>query len=217
MEWSNNVFDRITAWNNGAFLMDWELPPRNPLGPNASNNSEGGAAITNSKIAGLSGAEYNGEGARMGFRYVDRQLTDQPLLPWPMEARIQRELGISVNAIWNQYASLDGFGITVTPSHVELARNGSATINVKLNATGKFAKPVLLRVQNVGSGLRVEPGETTLNAPGEWTFRVTADDRRAVHVLKIRAAAEGTGAIEREVIITVDPRKVFLPAVTNQR
>jgi hypothetical protein len=43
----------------------------------------------------------------MGFRYVDRQLTSQPLLPWPMEERIQRELGVSANAIWNKYASGD--------------------------------------------------------------------------------------------------------------
>jgi hypothetical protein len=216
MEWSNNVFDRITARNNGAFLVDRELPPHNPLAPNASNNSEGGATITNSKIEGLSGADYNGEGARMGFRYVDRRLTDQPLLPWPMEERIQRELGLSVNAVWNKYADLDSFGITVAPSSIELERNGSAEIKVKLSTTGKFAKPVVMRVQNAGDGLRVEPPETTLNAPGEWTFRVTVDDRRAVHVLKLRAAAEGVGAIERQVVIMVDPRKVFLPAVTNQ-
>jgi hypothetical protein len=151
----------------------------------------------------------------MGFRYVDRRLTDQPLLPWPMEERIQRELGLSVNAVWNKYADLDSFGIKVAPSSIELERNGSAEIKVKLSTTGKFAKPVVMRVQNAGDGLRVEPPETTLNAPGEWTFRVTVDDRRAVHVLKLRAAAEGVGAIERQVVIMVDPRKVFLPAVTN--
>jgi hypothetical protein len=215
MEWSNNVFDRITAWNNGGFLMDWELPPRNPLGPNASNNSEGGAVITNSKIEGLSGAEYNGEGARMGFRYVDRRLTSQPLLPWPMEERIQRELGVSVNAIWNAYADLDGFGITVAPSSIELARNGSAQITVKFSITGNFAKPVVLRVQNADAGLRIEPAETTLDAPGEWTFRVTAGDKQAVHLLKIRATAEGVPPVERQVVIMVNPRKVFLPAVNN--
>jgi hypothetical protein len=38
----------------------------------------------------------NGEGARLTNRYVDGVLTDQPLWPWPMEDRIQAELGFSV-------------------------------------------------------------------------------------------------------------------------
>jgi hypothetical protein len=38
----------------------------------------------------------NGEGARLTHRYVDGVLTDIPLWPWPMEERIQNELGISV-------------------------------------------------------------------------------------------------------------------------
>jgi hypothetical protein len=38
----------------------------------------------------------NGEGARLTHRYVDGVLTNEPLWPWPMEDRIQAELGISV-------------------------------------------------------------------------------------------------------------------------
>jgi hypothetical protein len=38
----------------------------------------------------------NGEGARLTHRYVNGVLTAEPLWPWPMEARIQAELGISV-------------------------------------------------------------------------------------------------------------------------
>jgi hypothetical protein len=37
-----------------------------------------------------------GEGARLTHRYVDGVLTSEPLWPWPMEGRIQAELGISV-------------------------------------------------------------------------------------------------------------------------
>jgi hypothetical protein len=103
MPWTNNVFDRVTAWDNGEDLADWELPPRNPLGPNASNNSDGGAAITNSKIAGLTGPEYNGAGADMRWRYVDRVQTSTPVMPWPMQGRIMDELGVNVEAIWTQY------------------------------------------------------------------------------------------------------------------
>jgi hypothetical protein len=38
----------------------------------------------------------SGEGARLTHRYVDGVLTNEPLWPWPMEARIQAEMGISV-------------------------------------------------------------------------------------------------------------------------
>jgi hypothetical protein len=38
----------------------------------------------------------SGEGARLTHRYSDGVLTSEPLWPWPMEARIQAEMGISV-------------------------------------------------------------------------------------------------------------------------
>ena len=38
----------------------------------------------------------NGEGARLTHRYVDGVLTNVPLWPWPMEERIQDELGFSL-------------------------------------------------------------------------------------------------------------------------
>jgi hypothetical protein len=41
----------------------------------------------------------NGEGARLTNRYIDGVLTNEPLWPWPMEARIQAEMGISVTGL----------------------------------------------------------------------------------------------------------------------
>jgi hypothetical protein len=41
----------------------------------------------------------NGEGARLTYRYIDGVLTNEPLWPWPMEARIQAEMGISVTGL----------------------------------------------------------------------------------------------------------------------
>ncbi len=49
--------------------------------------------ITNSYIEGT---KYRGPGARLTHRYVDGELTDEPLWPWPMEERIKKEMGISV-------------------------------------------------------------------------------------------------------------------------
>ncbi len=46
----------------------------------------------------IQGKEPSGPGARLEHRYVDGVLTDRPLWPWPMEERIQREMGLSVTA-----------------------------------------------------------------------------------------------------------------------
>jgi hypothetical protein len=71
-------------------------------------------SITNSKIENIfvSWPTYpngsrnltsmNGEGARLTHRYIDGALTNQPLWPWPMEARIQNELGYSVTDMMTQ-------------------------------------------------------------------------------------------------------------------
>jgi hypothetical protein len=81
------VIDHVTLFNNGGgnLLLDGS-----------------DVTITNSQIAGTQYASQ-GEGARFQYRYVDRQLTNQPLLPWPMEGRAQAELGVSVGKIIEQY------------------------------------------------------------------------------------------------------------------
>jgi hypothetical protein len=53
----------------------------------------------------------NGEGARLTHRYVDGVLTDMPLWPWPMEERIQAELGISVTEMMTSLIFGDGNGV----------------------------------------------------------------------------------------------------------
>jgi hypothetical protein len=55
----------------------------------------------------------HGEGARLTHRYVDGVLTDIPLWPWPMEGRIQAELGISVTEMMTSLI----FGFEMTASH----------------------------------------------------------------------------------------------------
>jgi hypothetical protein len=66
-------------------------------------------AIEDSYIGKLwTGSTYitmNGEGARLTNRYVDGVLTNEPLWPWPMEGRIQAELGISVTDIMTSIIS----------------------------------------------------------------------------------------------------------------
>lgn len=58
----------------------------------------------------VEGTEEQGIGARLDNRYVNGELSDTPLWPWPMEERIQRELGLSpttlVTSIRNEWALL---------------------------------------------------------------------------------------------------------------
>jgi hypothetical protein len=95
----NTVIDHATLYDNGSDITSWE----NDLGGNIHLDRGGaGVTITNSRIANSDWAEQ-GEGARLLYRYVDRQLTDQPLWPWPMEKRIQAELGVSVTKLVAKY------------------------------------------------------------------------------------------------------------------
>jgi hypothetical protein len=111
----DNVYRDVLAVGN----MGYGLTVARPSGPggvrtlidhatiydNGGNNlllDGSDVTVTNSRIAGSQWANQ-GEGARFQYRYVDRQLTDVPLLPWPMEARIRSELGVSVGAIVERY------------------------------------------------------------------------------------------------------------------
>jgi hypothetical protein len=95
----NTTIDHATLYNNGAELPSWEAA----MGGNIYVGANGVETVTNSKIPGAPFPQ--GEGARFQYRYVNRQLTGEPLLPWPMESRAQSELGISITAIVEQYAT----------------------------------------------------------------------------------------------------------------
>jgi hypothetical protein len=122
----NNVIRRATILNNG---LD------NPIGPWPGQYGGVGTdvlqreldkfIVENSYIERIfvewpgypSGernmTSMNGEGARLTHRYVDGVLTDIPLWPWPMEERIQAELGISVTEMMTSLI----FGFEMTASH----------------------------------------------------------------------------------------------------
>jgi hypothetical protein len=69
-----NIFDSIENSYIEKIFIDW------PGYPNGERNL----------------TSMTGEGARLTHRYIDGELTEIPLWPWPMEERIQNELGISV-------------------------------------------------------------------------------------------------------------------------
>ena len=116
---SNNVFRDNLAANNAALGFSYNNPSGGLGGGNTvdhmtlygngvdaadSDGGQGNQAVfppgvtcTNCRIG--SATTGDGSGARLGNRYVNRQFTGDPLLPWPMESRAVSELGVSINAI----------------------------------------------------------------------------------------------------------------------
>ena len=98
------IIDHATIYGNGGDLAGWEAEQGGDIYIDRRDDvlSKGGLTITNSRIANSEWAKQ-GQGARFDYRYIDRRLTNRPLLPWPMERRVQQELGISVGEIIEEY------------------------------------------------------------------------------------------------------------------
>lgn len=101
--WSGNVVDRLTLYGNGS-----DAPSADGGKGSQIRLATGlpASAVTNLRMVPLPAGRAQGEGARLEYRYVDRVLTDTPILPWPMEARALSELGVSVTGIWQENARL---------------------------------------------------------------------------------------------------------------
>ena len=95
---SGNVVERATLVGNGAQL------PTSQRGQGGNMYiSLPGVDVRDSRIPGAPAQIAQGQGARLQM-YVDRQPTGQPMTAWPMEGRAVAELGVSVNAIIQEYA-----------------------------------------------------------------------------------------------------------------
>jgi parallel beta-helix repeat protein len=206
------IIDHATLTNNGSDLVDWESKQGGNI-----YTSDDEVTVTNSHIDGSQWATQ-GEGARFKYRYVDRTLTDQPLWPWPMESRVQSELGVSVGEIAAKYsdANFSGFSLRLDSTPRKVDRKGTIELTVNVDIFGKFTNSVKLHVSEDGSGLQISPTDATVTPPAAWKFKVVAPDTAGVHTLKITAAADGASTVERTIPVLVDPQLLYLPAITNQ-
>jgi hypothetical protein len=122
----NNIIRRATLFNNGLDNPEGPWPGQyGGVGTDVLQRELDKFIVENSYIERIfvewpgypSGernmTSMNGEGARLTHRYVDGVLTDIPLWPWPMEERIQNELGISVTDMMTGLI----FGFEMTASH----------------------------------------------------------------------------------------------------
>lgn len=97
-------------------------------------------------------AEHEGSGASIEYRYENGVLTEEPLWPWPMQKRIQDELGLSVNAIAER--ALNGEG-NPTPAPTDV---------VQRPTTVPTTEPITLPT-NTGSTATPLPETATPAAP----------------------------------------------------
>ena len=92
-----NVIERATFTGNGA-----QLAPREALQGGNIYLGLPGVDVRDSRIPNAPLAQGGGAQLQM---YVNRQPTGAPLTPWPMESRALAELGVSVDAVIEEYAA----------------------------------------------------------------------------------------------------------------
>ena len=96
----NNRIVRATVFNNGLDNPDnWGGIHTDAIQGDLDRFDSIENSFIENIYAGSGKSTLNGDGARLTHRYVDGELTDEPLWPWPMESRIQAERGISVTDI----------------------------------------------------------------------------------------------------------------------
>ena len=96
----NTLLDHATLYGNGSEA------PSGDGGKGAQLVKSAGVTMTNSRVG--NSVQSADSGARLTYRYVNRILTDEPLLPWPMESRGSDELGVSITAIIEQHTTAEG-------------------------------------------------------------------------------------------------------------
>lgn len=125
-EANNNRLVRATISNNGL-----DNPSHfGGTGAEVHGNEIDVFEVENVKVEGAN--QYNGTGALIQNRYVNGFLTTAPLWPWPMEDRVQDELGLSVNAIAYQIIpeQMDiGVPITTTTPTPTMTPTATPTTN----------------------------------------------------------------------------------------
>jgi hypothetical protein len=101
---ANNRINRATVFNNGLDNPDLHggIHTDAKQGDLDKFDSIENSFIENIYISSGNTTTMNGEGARLTHRYIDGVLTGDPLWPWPMEGRIQAELGISVTEMMTE-------------------------------------------------------------------------------------------------------------------
>jgi hypothetical protein len=140
-DYSNNQIIRATMTNNGLDNPDGPWPGQ--YGGNYTDVLHSDLEkliVVNSYIEkifinwpGYPNGERNmtsmtGEGARLTHRYIDGELTNIPLWPWPMEDRIQNELGFSLTEMITGLIFNNGSGYRMYDDKINTFSKNDSTI-----------------------------------------------------------------------------------------
>lgn len=164
-----------------------------------------------------------GEGARLTHRYVNGVLTDEPLWPWPMEDRVQAELGLSVTDLVMDIlaqAPGSGFGLNVSPRLQLVESGGAATFPIQVEHSQDFTSTVTLQVgPSPSPQLLVDLASPTSFPPpgGQTTLTLTDlhDPSFSSGLWYTVPITAGGGDITRttSVALLVNGKRFFLPLV----
>ena len=212
----NNIVNRGTIINNGI-----------DLGQNLDVDNPSQVSLTNSFVEG--DPAHNGEGARLQYRYIDGELMDgtnghpaQPLWPWPMDDRIQAELGYSVEAKIRPLVDelTAGFVIEATPSTQTIRAGDTVITTLKFQPTTSLTEPITVTADNPYRSLAVQLSETSLtNLPQSVTLTFTdlhdsSFAEATSYTIPIIIASRGiTRTIAVKLFLNAD--RVYLPLIHN--
>ena len=216
----NNILDHATIIGNGI---------DNPLGPYPGRR--GGPdtdalqieldklTVTNSYIEDIfidwpnfpdgprNMTSMNGEGARLYNRYVDGVLTTEPLWPWPMEDRIQDELGFSISNKMTALLDLNGYLLSTNQDSITLSAGGSADFTVSIDPTGTFTETVQVSVSGGLSGeLTFAPQTTQVTPPHNLVINVSdtySGSSDAARFYTITITSDGDGIVKTEKVAVI--------------
>lgn len=229
----NNRINRATIFENGIDNPEGPWPAQyGGVGIDALQHELSHFIVENSVIENVyvdwpnypngprNTTSYDGVGADLTNRYVDGQLTKAPLWPWPMQRRIERELGISVIGDIASPLGISGFTLSVEPTIRSIAAGGATTFTLHVEPAGDFTDTVDLDMGNVSSRLNVNVNSTSVTPPGDVTLAVqhidtgSSSTSGAWHTIPVTATStEITKTID--VTLLVDGSHAYLPAIAD--
>lgn len=207
----NVTLDHATLVGNATY---GAYPHGAPV-PQVVEDSE--LTITNSNIAGTA---YQGEGARLTHRYVDGELTEEPLWPWPMEARALEELGFSMTDLAAQYLGQGSYQTTIAPEALLLHPGDEGAVTLTVAPVGNFSAPVTVTVSNPAPDeITITPASAVVQPPGTAVFTVKAaasasPDTPPAFTLEV--ATSSNGVERRTSLLVATQGTTFLPQVRTR-
>jgi hypothetical protein len=179
----NNRVNRATVINNGLDNPDGPWGSYGGIGTDALQEELSRfSVVENSNIENIlidwpnyyDGGQrvmtsMSGEGARLTDRYINGVLTNQPLWPWPMQGRIQTELGIDITGEMQAIISGTGpspnYDLNTSPSFRAIGAGQSTTVAIDIQSLFGFNDTVNVTLSSPSADLDLSSTSFNINSP----------------------------------------------------